>query len=804
MHGSKVLPENGNPVDGLDAEKAGVLRAKRIETMVNVTPLMMLANVVNATVVVFLLGSSEAWIMFPWALTIYVVAGIGLVHWNRSRNRERIDSVSERGLVKAAKGAAILGAFWGVLPALFYPISDYQSKLVIIAVTSGMLGGGALALYVVPPAINAWILTITIGGLIGLLASGHWEDWAIASLLIVFALSLWKASNSMSKTFASNVVTKFELAEQSETIGLLLKEYTDNASDWLWELDSGGRFVRGASEFARQLAIEIDTIDPSNANAIASAKDESKIDSRSLGELWDRFNKRESFHDLEISSKKPGVRRWVSMSGKPLINAEGTFCGYRGFASNITEKKLTEERIAYLAHNDALTGLVNRASFSAALQQKFNDEKSTEFWAVLFLDLDGFKHVNDVYGHGIGDCLLTEVARRLKQTVEDCDIVARLGGDEFAVVCSSAVSLQTLTVLSEKLIKCLSESYEIEDLVIEIGVSIGVAIGIADGCDQHTLLNNADLALYRAKEQGKGTFRFYKLEMDEIVKDRRNLERDLRSALKNEELELFYQPLVSSDDFVTVGFEALLRWNHPSRGEISPTEFVPIAERIGLISEIGEWVVIEACKQASTWPHHLTVAVNLSAPQFHEERIVKSVTKALVSSGIDPERLEIEITEGLFIDNTREVIRSLRELKNMGVSIAMDDFGTGYSSLSYLLKFPFDKLKIDRSFVTSVDTDEVAKNVFEAIVKLANVLELTVTAEGVETTDQLDVLNQMNCTRFQGFAFGHPMRSSELPAFLLREFNANVLECAEREQKLVQSDDALRSAIRYLQSPAFE
>ncbi len=798
MDKSRKLTGGRNPIDSLDAPKASMLRAKRIETMVSVTPLMMLANVINATLIAFLVGTAETWFIFPWTLSIYVAAGIGLVHWRRSSSRAKINSVSENGLFKAAKGAAVLGVFWGALPALLYPVSDYHTKLIIIAVTSGMLGGGALSLYVVPPAINAWILTITAGGLLGLMASGNWEDRAIASLLMIFAFSLWKASKSMSNTFASNVVTRFELAEKSETIGLLLKEYTDNASDWLWELDSNGRFVRGGNEFGHQLGIGIDAIDPNLISSAKSPKDEFEVDSRSLSEVWTCFSNQESFHDLQISSKKPGARRWVSISGKPQINENGVFSGYRGFASNITESKLAEERIAYLAHNDALTGLVNRASFSAALQRKFNDKESTEFWAVLFLDLDGFKHVNDANGHGIGDGLLTEVARRLKQTVDAGDVVARLGGDEFAVLCSSASSLQALTVLSEKLIKSLSSPYEIENLLIDVSVSIGVAIGIADGRDQHTLLNNADLALYRAKEEGKGTFRFYKLEMDEIVKERRNLERDLRNALQNGELELYYQPLVSSDDFKTVGFEALLRWNHPIRGEISPTEFVPIAERMGLISEIGEWVVIQACREAATWPHHLSVAVNLSAPQFHEERIVKSVTEALMGSGLDPNQLEIEITEGLFIENTREVIRSLRELKNMGVSIAMDDFGTGYSSLSYLLRFPFDKLKIDRSFVTSVDTDEVAKNVFESIVKLASVLELTVTAEGVETKDQLDVLKRMNCTRFQGYAFGYPMKSSDLPAFLLEEFNSTISEKDESESDVYKVESTLKSAIQFL------
>lgn len=780
--------ETGTSVDAEDAEpaapKLAMLRARRIETMISVTPLMMLVNVVNAVLIYLLLSHSGTdSILFPWAISTCFVATLGLANWIKSKRQARIEVVSERGMLKAAKGAAILGFLWGVLPALLYPHAEFQAKLVIIAATSGMLGGGALALYVVPPAMTAWLFMLVFGSLIGLVRSGNWEDWTIAALLIVYATSLLKASHSMSQTFASNVMGRIELAEKSETIAMLLKDYTDHASDWLWESDANGRFVRGREEFCSHLKTEIVCINPGKVSRVQD--DEFSIDPRAMDQLWGYISRRESFHDVLLLAKKPGACRWVSLSGKPQENLNGEFTGYRGFASDVTETKLAEERIAYLAHNDALTGLANRTMFTAELESRFEQESVPQFWAVMFLDLDGFKHVNDNFGHGVGDKLLTEVALRLKQILSDRDMIARLGGDEFAVLTVSAESLPALTALAEKIIQNLSVTYEVDHHHLEIGVSIGIAIGFKDGREPYTLLNNADLALYRAKAEGKGTFRFYKLEMDEIVKERRSLERDLREALKNDELYLCFQPLVSSKDHVAVGFEALIRWNHPVRGHIGPAEFVPIAERMGLISNIGDWVVKRACSEASSWPENLSVAVNLSPQQFQEERIVKSVTEALLESGLDPARLELEITEGLLIDNTREVIRSLRELKNMGVSIALDDFGTGYSSLSYLLKFPFDKLKVDRSFITSIDTDEIAQNVMEAIVRLAEVLDLTVTVEGVETSDQLDVLKGMKCQQFQGYAFGRPMIPSELPGYLLRNIresntNSNVKEPQEQ------------------------
>ncbi len=319
------------------------------------------------------------------------------------------------------------------------------------------------------------------------------------------------------------------------------------------------------------------------------------------------WNARIAFTDVQLSYSKNGTTNWISLSGKPIHDAKGAYSGFRGVAANITKNKIAEERIAFLAHNDALTGLVNRAQFSREISAQLARKQDTGTWAVMFLDLDGFKLVNDSKGHAVGDMLLEEVAARIKKQGGDGDVVARLGGDEFAVLCLSAASVQALSTKAEKLIEAISAPYNLENgnSVAGVGVSIGISLGVKDGTTEEDLLHTADLALYRAKLEGKGTYRFFELEMDEVVRERRLLEQDLREAMQNEEFSLSYQPLVSADNESIEGFEALIRWNHPVRGTVSPADFISIAENMGLISDIGDWVIREACRQASKWPAHL-------------------------------------------------------------------------------------------------------------------------------------------------------------------------------------------------------
>ena len=486
--------------------------------------------------------------------------------------------------------------------------------------------------------------------------------------------------------------------------------------------------------------------------------------------LLGSMERRVSFTDLQVPLNVRGDQHWWSLTGTPDFDDAGVFVGYHGVGSDITLQKKADERINFLAHNDALTGLYNRAHFTEILNQNVSRlERYGAPFALIFLDLDHFKAVNDTYGHPAGDRLLAEVAIRLRQEVPAGSSVARLGGDEFAVIIPKSVTPDDMTSLARSLLQSISAPYPIDGEKLKIGVSIGIAVAPRHGTRPDQLLRNVDLALYRAKEGGRNAYRVFESGMDSVARERRALEFDLRTALDGKELELFYQPLMGSIDSMPVGFEALLRWNHPIRGRISPAEFIPIAESTGLIKAIGEWAIREACRTAATWPSHLTVAVNLSAPQFDRDRIVDVVSMALAETGLEPHRLELEITESLLIDRPDEVLATLQRLKDLGVSIAMDDFGTGYSSLSYLLKFPFDKIKIDRSFVSAINTDKAACDVLRTIGSLGKSLNVRITAEGVETAEQADFLRAIACDQLQGFFFAKPLQVAEIPAFLAKQ-----------------------------------
>jgi len=430
---------------------------------------------------------------------------------------------------------------------------------------------------------------------------------------------------------------------------------------------------------------------------------------------------------------------------------------------DVTEQRKAEARIVHMAHHDALTNLPNRVLFRERLDEALaRARRSGEALAVFCLDLDHFKSVNDTLGHPVGDKLLQAVAGRLQATLRETDFAARLGGDEFAVIGTSVAGPTGASNAAVRLIEALSKPYEIDGHQIVVGASIGVAVAPENGFEPDILLKNADMALYRAKADGRNTFRFFEHEMDARLQARRLLELDLRKALARGEFELFYQPLVNVQTNTVSGFEALLRWNHPERGTVSPAEFIPLAEEIGLIVEIGEWVLRQACKEAASWPEPLHIAVNLSPAQFRSRNLVPAVIGALASSGLDASRLELEITESVLLQDSDDNLATLHQFRSLGAGISMDDFGTGYSSLGYLHKFPFDKIKIDQSFVRDVSSRPEAIAIIRAVTSLGNSLGISTTAEGVETIDQFEHLRAQGCTEVQGYLFSRPRPAEEI------------------------------------------
>jgi diguanylate cyclase (GGDEF)-like protein len=434
---------------------------------------------------------------------------------------------------------------------------------------------------------------------------------------------------------------------------------------------------------------------------------------------------------------------------------------------DMTARYRAEAKVAHMAHHDALTELPNRLRFREQLQHELGRLRDGSSIAVLCLDLDLFKGVNDTLGHPAGDQLLRIVARRLSDAVRDSDMVARLGGDEFAIIQTRTLQQpDEATALAGRLIDVISAPYDIEDHQMVVGLSVGIAIAPLDGRDADQLIKNADMALYRAKEEGRGTYRFFEQAMDARARTRRELELDLRSALHAGEFVLNYQPIVDVRTGDVTTFEALVRWHHPRRGLISPADFIPLAEATGLIVPLGEWVLRKACSDAASWSRPVRVAVNLSPAQFKHRTLVQSVVSAVATSGLAPDRLELEITESVLLQDSEATLAILHTLRDFGVRISMDDFGTGYSSLSYLRSFPFDKIKIDQSFVRDLATRDDCVAIVRAVTGLGNSLGIATTAEGVETTEQLELLRQHGCGEVQGFLFSRPRPAADVEAML--------------------------------------
>jgi diguanylate cyclase (GGDEF)-like protein/PAS domain S-box-containing protein len=469
--------------------------------------------------------------------------------------------------------------------------------------------------------------------------------------------------------------------------------------------------------------------------------------------------------DYRFHHPTDGIRH-IETRARIEYDETGRPIGSVGVGIDVTDRRAAEARIAHLAHHDPLTDLPNRSLFRVRLDDALARSRLRGSFAVLCVDLDHFKFVNDTLGHPVGDALLCAVTTRLLASVRPTDTVARLGGDEFAIIQADGAGPANTASMAERIIAAIAAPFDIEGHHIVIGASIGIAAAPGDAQDADTLLRNADMALYAAKSGDRGHYRFFETEMDIRAQARRTLEIDLRIALETEAFELFYQPLIGIADGTVRGFEALLRWHHPTRGLVQPDRFIPLAESIGLIVPIGDWALRRACRDAVRWPGAPRVAVNVSAVQFASQTLVESVAAALRESGLDPGRLEVEITESAMLNETEANLDTLHRLRALGVRIAMDDFGTGYSSLGYLLRFPFDKVKIDRAFIANLGQSRASAAIVGAVIGLCASLDMTTTAEGVETAAQLAALARIGCTEVQGFYFSPARPAAEIPALI--------------------------------------
>jgi diguanylate cyclase (GGDEF)-like protein len=466
-------------------------------------------------------------------------------------------------------------------------------------------------------------------------------------------------------------------------------------------------------------------------------------------------------NEPETSIRMIGNGRIIAVSDARM--ADG---GWVATHEDITERKRTEDSIGFMARHDALTKLPNRTMFQDRMEEAIAMTGRGDQFAVFCLDLDKFKQVNDTMGHPVGDALLVAVADRLRDCVREGDTVARLGGDEFGIIQLAVRQPDDSDRLARRIIAAFDQPFDLGGRQVESGVSIGVCIAPQDSFAYETLMTNADIALYLAKAEGRGTARFFEPEMDARIHLRRVLEQDIERAIVRNEFELYYQPQVSLTRNRVVGFEALLRWHHPVRGLVSPLEFISVAEETGMIVAIGEWVLHTACFEAENWPADINVAVNLSPVQFRKNGLVPTVQAALTASGLRPDRLELEITESVFLRDTADTLAALHQLRGMGIGMALDDFGTGYSSLSYLRSFPFNKIKIDQSFVRDLLTNRESMSIVRSVIGLGQSLGIKTIAEGVETPEQLERLRADGCAEGQGYLFSRPRPASEIPLLI--------------------------------------
>ena len=536
------------------------------------------------------------------------------------------------------------------------------------------------------------------------------------------------------------------------------RDVADASSDWIWEVDSSLRLNFISERYA---LVTGRLPEASIGTPIADLFHPGEHTDRWRQYLDDLENRRPFRNVVSMCEDANGINRTVRLAGKPVLDASGEVIGYRGTATDITAEIEAGRRAEYLAMHDALTGLPNRVLLLERLDQALASvSRRRDMAALLLLDLDRFKDVNDTLGHSAGDLLLKEVAARLSACVREVDTVARIGGDEFSIVLMGVNDALDAQRLSQRLIETCRMPFDLAGNEVLVTASIGVALIPTDGSIPDKLMQNADIALYRAKEEGRNASRFFEPEMDARLQRRKAFQRELRLALSRNELELYYQPKISLRNDEVAGVEALVRWNHPERGLVLPGEFIPVAEETGLILPLGEWVLRTACHQAAAWPD-LQVSVNISTVQFRQPELVQIVRDAVQDSGLAPHRLEIEVTESVLIQEPDAAARLLDELKALGVRVAMDDFGTGYSGLGYLQRFHFDKIKVDRSFISAIVVEPTAKAIVRAVINLANSLGMLTCAEGVETDEQLTALRGEGCSEVQGFLLGKPMPASE-------------------------------------------
>ncbi|TPG13233.1 putative bifunctional diguanylate cyclase/phosphodiesterase [Sphingomonas oligophenolica] len=665
-----------------------------------------------------------------------------------------------------------LGMVWAIPPLFFQQGIETGDAYVLWMILSVLMTAVALAMAPLALATIAFVGSLGLAVSTTLAISGA---YAAAGATMLFTTMLLLASLNRAKSLVVIRASQMALTERNDTVSLLLREFEDNGADWLWETDASRRVMRASPRFAYACGIDPVTIEGMPfLQVLAGPTWESGNFSAGLRNLANKLKSRESFRDLRLPVMVGEEERWWELAASPRFDESGGFCGFRGVGSDVTEQRASADKINRMARYDTLTGLPNRLMVNETLARAMADaEKWSGRCGFMMIDLDRFKAVNDTLGHPIGDRLLSRVSERLAQLMDDNAMCGRLGGDEFAIVVRDASDPRALERLAHSIIEALSRPYEVDAHTLHVGASVGLAVGPRDGRTAEMLIRSADLALYRAKDAGRGVFHAYEPALHVQAEERRVLEVALRGALEKGEMHLNYQPVVDAGTGVLKGFEALVRWNSPDFGSVSPVKFIPLAEEARLIAPIGEWVLRTACDEAARWPSEVRIAVNVSADQLQNPGFVAVVASALASSGLPAGRLELEVTESVFMHEGLGATKTLERILDLGVRLSLDDFGTGYSSLGYLSRTRFSSIKIDRSFVQGASKGvKEAIAIIRAVVALAQSLGMATTAEGVETEAEHEMVQELGCTKVQGYYFGRPLPVTEARELAIRSWGA--------------------------------
>ena len=667
----------------------------------------------------------------------------------RSRRRRRTEKV----LFAFRMNSWWLGLNIGIPMALWLPQVSSGAQLLLAICAMSQIALAAYTVRTIPWAATVYVVVQALGLTIGLAQLGSVPALGAIVVLLTASGLLVRMAFVAHDLFITRILADRDLAAASRTVKLLLNEYEENGSDWLFELDAGQRLVGASRRFAQAAGIPAKELTGRCFTSLFEPGPDRAALEFALAEgrpLRGRV--------VALNGTGSGEPRWWSISGRPAQTGNGVH--YRGVIADVSGQRQAEQAAQRMAHFDALTGLPNRARFSAVLADLFADRASAEQIAILTLDIDHFKSINDMHGHPVGDAYLRLFAARLSACVDDSGLggsqpsLARLGSDEFAIAVYGADACDHAVRLAELLLLTMAEPVQAEGHELPCSISLGIALTPFHTDQQQQLLSYANIALNAAKQSGRGIWEMFEPGMDAVLHERHTLTRDLRHAVSRGELRMFLQPLIDVATEAKTGYEALLRWEHPSRGLVAPDHFIPIAEETGLIVPIGEWVIRTAFAEAARWPGKEAIAINLSPVQFASPNLLPVIINALADSGLDPARVEFEITEGVLLTNSEANLDILRRMQSLGLKIALDDFGTGYASLNYLLTFPFDKIKIDRSFITSLATREESRAIVAAVIDLANRLGMCTLAEGVEEPEQFDALRQQGCRMVQGWLFG--------------------------------------------------